>query len=182
MVVQLGDWTADRPRGRFLRGDDQHAVEPKVMDLLFALASEPGRVFGQDELRRILWSDVVVGDDSLLRCISKLRAALRRLDGRPASIETVPKRGYWLKCLPPPPPPRRMGASGHSGWRIAAMLAGVALFLAGLALLAPTERAEGVDRAEIDQARHLMSEDAARQQAISGENVAISPRRDGTLR
>ena len=68
-------------------------IEPKVMDLLFVLASRPGEVFSREVLMQALWPDTTVGEDALSRCVFKLR---KSLDSTPGLIETIPKRGYRL--------------------------------------------------------------------------------------
>jgi len=51
-----------------------------------------GRLISKDEIIRAVWSNVVVSDESLTRCISDVRAALA--DERQRIIKTVPRRGY----------------------------------------------------------------------------------------
>jgi DNA-binding winged helix-turn-helix (wHTH) protein/Flp pilus assembly protein TadD len=108
----VGDWRVDGPGCRLHRDDARVSVEPKVMDLLLFLADRPGEVVGRDALLAALWPDVVVGDDTLARTVSKLRSALEDDVKNPAYIETVPKRGYRLiapvtKPETPAPAPRR---------------------------------------------------------------------------
>lgn len=70
-------------------------LEPKVMQVLLTLASEPGEVFTHEALQRSVWSNVVVGEDVLVRAIGKIRRAFE--DG--SVIETVPKVGYRLVAV-----------------------------------------------------------------------------------
>jgi len=79
----IGNETADR-------------LEPKVMDLLFMLASTPHKVVSKEEILDRLWPAVVVGGDTLARSVSKLRKALGDEAKSPRYIQTVPKRGYRL--------------------------------------------------------------------------------------
>jgi transcriptional activator of cad operon len=99
-TLQIGDWTADLRAGRLVSGDEVRAVEPKVMDLLFLLASRPGEVFTREEIMEALWPGVTVGDDTLARSISKLRRALGDDAAAPRYLETIPKRGYRLLLTP----------------------------------------------------------------------------------
>jgi DNA-binding winged helix-turn-helix (wHTH) protein len=76
-------------------------LEPKVMDVLTTLASQPGRVVSRDELLEKVWPDVIVTEHTLSRCIYQLRHSLNDVgpgadqsDFKP--IETLPKRGYRL--------------------------------------------------------------------------------------
>ena len=96
LVIVVGKWCATRATGELIANDGHERLEPKVMDLLFLLASRPGETFSKDEIMGALWPDVVVGDDSLARAISRLRKALGDDTKTPLFIETLPKRGYRL--------------------------------------------------------------------------------------
>lgn len=95
-TLRLGEWRAEHATGRLLRGGETRDVEPKVMDLLFLLASAPGRVFAREEILAALWPGITVGEDTLARCVFKLRRALDDDREAPRFIETIPKRGYRL--------------------------------------------------------------------------------------
>lgn len=92
----VGAWRADRTTGELTREGAAERLEPKVMDLLFLLAGRPGKAFSKDDIMEALWPDVVVGDDSLARAVSRLRKALDDDPKTPVYIETLPKRGYRL--------------------------------------------------------------------------------------
>jgi transcriptional activator of cad operon len=64
--------------------------------LLFLLASRPGEVFSKDQIMASLWPDMILGDDTLARAISRLRKALGDETKSPRYVETLPKRGYRL--------------------------------------------------------------------------------------
>lgn len=95
--VAAGPWRAERGSGELRGPDGTQRLEPKVMDLLCLLAAEPGRVWTREQLTNALWPDLVVGDDSLARTVSKLRLALGDDARAPRWIETIAKRGYrWI--------------------------------------------------------------------------------------
>ena len=110
-VIVVGEWHATRATGELRAPGGSDRLEPKVMDLLFLLASRPGEALSKDDIMNALWPDVVVGDDTLARSISRLRKALGDDPKTPRFIETLPKRGYRLiapvggatKALPNPP-------------------------------------------------------------------------------
>ena len=77
------------PRG------DLH-VEPRVMDVLLALAARPGELVSRQTLLDEVWSDVVVLDDTLTKAIQVLRGHLDDKPGNPEFIRTVPRKGYEL--------------------------------------------------------------------------------------
>lgn len=94
--IVVGTWRAVRATGELVRGGVTERLEPKVMDLLFLLASRPGAAFSKDDIMESLWPNVTVGDDTLARAVSRLRKALADDAKTPAYIETLPKRGYRL--------------------------------------------------------------------------------------
>ena len=86
-----------RPATREVLGGDgrRHVLEPRVMQVLVALARRPGEVVSRDELIQLCWAGRVVGEDAINRCIG----ALRRLAQAYAAlaIDTVARVGYRLK-------------------------------------------------------------------------------------
>jgi hypothetical protein len=67
------------------------------MKVLAALLDRAGRVVSRSELFEVVWGSQIVGEDALTRCISDIRAELKKLSVREDPIETLPKRGYrWL--------------------------------------------------------------------------------------
>jgi len=71
-------------------------VEPRVMDVLVALALRAPRPVPRDELIDAVWAGAVVTDGVLTRCISILRERLGDDRGTPRFIETLSKHGYRL--------------------------------------------------------------------------------------
>src|SRR5262245_21104984 len=71
-------------------------VEPKIMQVLAALAASPGQVVTRDELMERVWSGVFVTDDALHRAIRELRRLFDDDADAPKVIETIRKRGYRL--------------------------------------------------------------------------------------
>jgi TolB-like protein/DNA-binding winged helix-turn-helix (wHTH) protein/Tfp pilus assembly protein PilF len=71
-------------------------VEPRVMDLICALASSPSGMMSRDELIDRFWPSEFGADEGLTRAVSRLRRALREAGGGDNDIETIPKRGYRL--------------------------------------------------------------------------------------
>lgn len=94
--LRIGDWCADRASGELSGHAGTFKTEPKVMDLLFLLASHPGQVVARERIMLALWPGVVVGDDSLARTVSKLRQVLGDDARAPRYVETISKRGYRL--------------------------------------------------------------------------------------
>ena len=87
-------------------------LDPKVMDVLVLMATQPRQVMLREELVHKLWGHAVVTDDAVTRCFYELRRNLAHAGGSERYrdlIETVPKRGYRLNAsivagLPEPAP------------------------------------------------------------------------------
>ncbi|MGD0578439.1 MAG: transcriptional regulator [Bryobacteraceae bacterium] len=99
MDFRLGAWLI-RPELGSLVGDGRAShLTPKAMDVLVCLARRQGQVVSKEEIRREVWPDTYVSDDSLTRCIVELRHAFEDDARQPAIIETIAKRGY--RVIPP---------------------------------------------------------------------------------
>ncbi|MEG3193701.1 winged helix-turn-helix domain-containing protein, partial [Lysobacter sp. D1-1-M9] len=105
------------------------------MDLLLLLAAHPGQVLGRERITAVLWPEVLVGDDSLARTVSKLRQALGDDAKSPRYIETLSKRGYRLLAPVSEAPVRAAGDMRPSVLARPGVLL-VAALLGGLAVAA----------------------------------------------
>jgi len=75
-------------------GDRREQLEPRIMQVLVALARRRGEVVSRDELNELCWGGRVVGDDAVNRCIGRLRKLAQTYGG--FTVETVPRVGYRL--------------------------------------------------------------------------------------
>ena len=86
-----------RPAELSVEIDDQrHELQPRVMQVLVALAGARPSVVSRDKLVELCWDGRIVGDDSINRCILALRHLAQQAALAPFSIETVPRVGYRL--------------------------------------------------------------------------------------
>jgi DNA-binding response OmpR family regulator len=70
-------------------------LSAKEFDLLFFLASNPGRVFSRDQLMRGIWGyEAALDTGTLTVHIRRLRAKVERDPGKPQHLETVWGVGY----------------------------------------------------------------------------------------
>ena len=90
---RIGNLQVDPPLRRVSTGE---TLEPRVMQVLVALARARGAVISRDELIRTCWGGRIVGEDSINRVISRLRRLAVELGDNAFTIETVPKIGYRL--------------------------------------------------------------------------------------
>lgn len=88
-------------------------LEPKVAQVLIALASASPAVVSRDRLVQQCWDGRIVGDDALNRCILSLRHLAKEFSPEPFAIETVPRVGYSLLAGPT----LRASAARESGSR-----------------------------------------------------------------
>jgi TolB-like protein/DNA-binding winged helix-turn-helix (wHTH) protein len=77
-------------------GEEVRELEPRVMQVLVALAAARPHVVSRDRLVDRCWDGRIVGDDSINRCIAALRRLAKEMSPEPFVIETVPRVGYWL--------------------------------------------------------------------------------------
>jgi DNA-binding winged helix-turn-helix (wHTH) protein/TolB-like protein/Tfp pilus assembly protein PilF len=97
-VLRFAGFDVDLGRGELRVGGASVSLRPKTFALLAYLAARPGRLLTKDELIEAVWPDVTVTDDSLVQCVSEVRAALR--DDGQGLIKTVPRRGYLFEATP----------------------------------------------------------------------------------
>lgn len=93
---RIGDWLVHPGINSMERAGEVVHLEPKVMQVLLALANEAGEVVSREQIRSVVWPDVFVGEDVLVRAISELRRAFSDDPREPRTIQTVPKAGYRL--------------------------------------------------------------------------------------
>jgi DNA-binding winged helix-turn-helix (wHTH) protein/TolB-like protein len=117
------------------RAGAREILEPRVMQVLVALAKRRGEVVSRDDLFRQCWENRIVGDDAMNRCISRLRRVGKA--GDDFAIEAIPRVGYRLSETAaddaPPDVARRHAKPRLTVRGIAAL--GVAVVLAGGLLL-----------------------------------------------
>ncbi len=84
-----------RPSLREVEADGQREVlEPRVMQVLVALARRRNQVVTRDQLIETCWAGRVVGEDAIQRCIARVRRLAESRGG--FGIETIARVGYRL--------------------------------------------------------------------------------------
>lgn len=106
---QLGGVTVSPGTREIAGGGRRDILEPRVMQVLTALAQRRGEIVTRDELIARCWEGRAVGDDAINRCIARLRRLAAEMGG--FAIETISRVGYRLTAdavLPPQAlPPER---------------------------------------------------------------------------
>lgn len=91
----LGDATV-RPSLRTIEGPSGTAKgEPRVIQVLVALADARGAVLSREDLLRLCWEGRIVGDDAINRAIAEVRRIAAAV-GANFEVETVARVGYRL--------------------------------------------------------------------------------------
>ncbi len=75
---------------------DEVAVEPRVMEVLIALAEHAGEVISAEQLLIEVWRGTFYGDNPVHKAIAQLRKLIGDDSRAPRYIETIRKRGYRL--------------------------------------------------------------------------------------
>jgi TolB-like protein/DNA-binding winged helix-turn-helix (wHTH) protein/Tfp pilus assembly protein PilF len=95
-ALQVGDVVVSPTLNRLEKGDRSTQIEPRVMDVLLALAQADSKVVSRQDLIDRVWGEVAGSDDGLSRAVSVLRSALGSVGDEERYIETIPRRGYRL--------------------------------------------------------------------------------------
>jgi len=121
------------------------ALEPRVMQVLLALANAGGETVTRDQLLETCWGGRIVGDDAINRVIHQLRKLSASTAAGSFTIRTVHKLGYRLLLAdaigsPGAPSPARSTAAAAAqaaprwppvrAWAISAAVLGVAAAVA----------------------------------------------------
>jgi len=84
-----------RPSSReVLVKDQQEVLEPRVMQVLVALARERGSVISRERLVELCWGGRAIGEDAVNRCIARLRRLAEAHGG--FCVDTITRVGYRL--------------------------------------------------------------------------------------
>jgi adenylate cyclase len=91
----IGDLRIEPMLRRIAHADGrEELVEPRVMQVLVALAKADGGIVTRDELLESCWNGAIVGEDAIDRVIGRIRRLAERFEG--FRLETVTKVGYRL--------------------------------------------------------------------------------------
>lgn len=93
---RLGDLDVHPATRQVSSGAGSETLEPRVMQLLVALADARGAVVSRDELIMRCWGGTIVGDNAIQRVVSRLRELAAGLGAGSFRIETISKVGYRL--------------------------------------------------------------------------------------
>jgi DNA-binding winged helix-turn-helix (wHTH) protein/Tol biopolymer transport system component len=98
--LRFDEFELDAESGELFKGTTRIPIQEQPLIVLRALLERPGAVVTREELYRLLWpADVHVDFERGLNAgVKRLRVALDDPADAPRIIETLPRRGYRLKC------------------------------------------------------------------------------------
>jgi DNA-binding winged helix-turn-helix (wHTH) protein/tetratricopeptide (TPR) repeat protein len=171
-----------RPESReVVDGSRRETLEPRVMQVLVALASAKGHTLSRDDLIESCWGGRAVSDDAVNRVISRLRALARSFGG--FTVETISRVGYRLveqdrasmndAPAPIPVSPMRRSILIGTGASVALIAGGWALMRRGP--VATSRRAAALIEQARAAVRDGMPDDMARAAALYAEATDIDP-------
>src|ERR1700686_4305806 len=99
---RLGPVLVEPDRLRVSLDERVVVVQPRVMDVLVALARGGTAVMSRQTLEAQVWTDAHVGYHALARAVCEARKALENVSPGCDLLETIPRRGYRLKMAPTP--------------------------------------------------------------------------------
>jgi len=182
---KIGDATV-RPSLRTVEGPTGSARgEPRVIQVLTALADAQGAVLSREDLLSLCWDGRIVGDDAINRAVGEVRRIAREV-GAAFTVETVPRVGFRLAGIEWMAMPAVVAhaPAPASGWsRRTAIVAGatgvLALGAAGRLVWKSRRSADAdalIERGRIVQATDQRA-DLAQAEALFRKAIAIEPER-----
>lgn len=90
----FGRFRLDMDDARLFDRNQPVDLPPKALDLLYCLASQPGRLLSKETLMDSVWHRRYLSESVLKGCVNTLRKALGDDPRQPSYIETVTKSGY----------------------------------------------------------------------------------------
>lgn len=134
-VFKLGSVQVFPSTRQIVRDGKSETLEPRVMEVLVALAQAEGAVVATDELIARCWGGRIVGENAIHRVISRVRHVAATIGEGSFRIETIAKVGYRLVVDGAPPERSAADASRHRPMLSRRVLLGGAA--AALAVAAP---------------------------------------------
>lgn len=95
--LRLGALSIDPPQRRLVHDDGREEfLEPRVVQVLVALARVPGAILSREDLITACWGGRFVSDDAVNRVMSRLRRVSQEIGKDSFRLETITKVGFRL--------------------------------------------------------------------------------------
>lgn len=113
---RIGALLVQPERLTIVRDGQSTALEPRMMEVLIALAERAGEVVSAEQLLIEIWRGTFYGDNPVHKTIAQLRRRLGDSSREPEFIETIRKRGYRLIAPVAFPDDYRSGLPRAAAW------------------------------------------------------------------
>ena len=185
LPFDLGPVAVNPPLRELRNGLRRETIEPRVMQVLVALARAGGEIVTREDLTESCWNGRIVGDDSINRVLSRIRRIGAGIGEGRFVVETIARVGYRLTAepnelapaipagaAPPAAPPmqRRMLLKGFGA------LSGLAAAGAGVWWLVP----RGEEPRALARLYYRRGMEARGQNALSQNEQAVAYFRQAT--
>ncbi|MGH8082305.1 MAG: winged helix-turn-helix domain-containing protein, partial [Lysobacter sp.] len=113
---RIGELLVQPDRLAIVRDGVVTALEPRMMEVLIALAERAGEVISAEQLLIEIWRGTFYGDNPVHKTIAQLRRRLGDSSREPDYVETIRKRGYRLVARVSFPDDYRSGLPRAAAW------------------------------------------------------------------
>jgi DNA-binding winged helix-turn-helix (wHTH) protein/tetratricopeptide (TPR) repeat protein len=93
---RLGEIEIHPATRQIVRGDRRETLQPRIMQVLVALAQADGAILTRDELIERCWGGTIVGENAIQRAISRIRDLAEEFGPDAFDVETITKVGYRM--------------------------------------------------------------------------------------
>jgi DNA-binding winged helix-turn-helix (wHTH) protein/Tol biopolymer transport system component len=91
---RLGEYLILPQHNKLILGDNEHKIEPKIMQVLCYLILHKKEVISREIIAKEIWPNSVIGLEVVTRAIFELRKILKDDPKKPVYIETIARKGY----------------------------------------------------------------------------------------
>jgi DNA-binding winged helix-turn-helix (wHTH) protein/tetratricopeptide (TPR) repeat protein len=92
--IRFGRFCIDRNARELLKDGQPLEIEPKTLELLELLASQPGHTFSKDQIAETIWPGRVISDSVISQAVRKIRKVTEDSASKPRVIKTIHGVGY----------------------------------------------------------------------------------------
>lgn len=94
-VIHIGELTVDLSERSVITGNTEVMLTNREFEILYLLASSPGRVFSKEQIYDIVWEEPYSGDYNIVMShIRNIREKIEDNPSKPIYIQTVWGVGY----------------------------------------------------------------------------------------
>lgn len=93
--IRIGELTVDLSKRSVITGNTEVTLTNREFEILYLLASSPGRVFSKEQIYDLVWEEPYFGDYNIVMShIRNIREKIKDNPSKPIYIQTVWGVGY----------------------------------------------------------------------------------------